>query len=106
MLGSDMFSRYSGNLKLLKRKTYFKQHKGVSEIDIAGDNKTEYNRKKLSQKEILKIREEMSVEEKKEHDRKILILLLSVIVTIILISVIIYLIGFIPDNALDFPSEK
>ena len=106
MLGSDMFSRFMGNRKLLNKKQYFQQHQGVNDIDIQKNRETLQTYKKASRKEILKIREEMTIEEKKELDRKVLLLLLSIILTVILISLIIYFIKYIPEDFLDFPSDK
>jgi uncharacterized membrane protein YvbJ len=106
MLGSDMFSRFMGNRKLLNKKQYFQQHQGVNDIDIQKNRETLLTYKKASRKEILKIREEMTIEEKKELDRKVLLLLLSIILTVILISLIIYFIKYIPEDFLDFPSDK
>ena len=106
MLGSDMFSRFMGNRKLLNKKQYFQQHQGVSEIDIPKNKKKLTPHKKASRKEIMRIKEEMTVEEKKELDRKVLILLLSIILTVILISLIVYFIKYIPEDFLDFPSDK
>jgi uncharacterized membrane protein YvbJ len=106
MLGSDMFSRFMGNRKLLNKKQYFQQHQGVNDIDIQKNRETLKTYKKASRKEILKIREEMTIEEKKELDRKVLLLLLSIILTVILISLIIYFVKYIPEDFLDFPSDK
>jgi len=101
-----MFSRFMGNRKLLKKKNYFKQDNGVSEIDISKKEEKEHTYKKASRKEIMKIREEMTVEEKKELDRKVLVLILAIILTVILISIIIYFLKYIPEDFLDFPSDK
>ncbi len=101
-----MFSRFMNNRRLLNKKQYFREPQEVDNTPSSTKREKPYSENKISPKELNKIKEEMSVEEKKELDRKVLILLLSVILTVILISLLIYFLKFLPEDFLDFPSDK
>ncbi len=62
---------------------------------ISKIEKKKHPYKNASRKEILKIREDMTGEEQKELDRKVLVLFITIILAVILVSVIIYFIQYI-----------
>lgn len=79
---ADMISRIKQNRELLQKKRYFKQHPGVGDLDFSKHQVHKLNEKKATKKQLQKIRDEAEEEQRNILGKRILILLVSVIITI------------------------
>ena len=88
---SQMENSRKNNAALLKKKRYFNFHQEVIQKFFTKGNKSKRPRKKLTAKQIQKMRRQLEFDQEREESRKIFVLGVSFVITIVILSLIVFI---------------
>jgi hypothetical protein len=87
---ADMIARLKNNRSMLKNKRFFKNHKTAGDIDFSKHKEQKLYYGKASKQQLQQIREVLNDDQRKVVGKKIMILLVSIILTGIIVSYVYY----------------
>ena len=87
---SQADSRKRNNDALLKKKRYFDFHQDIIQKYFLKGSKKKNVRKQLTAKQVQHIRRDLEFERSKESGRKIFVLFISIIVTLVILFLIVF----------------
>lgn len=83
--------RRKSNDALLKKRRYFEFHQNVIQKFFLNSTKNRRTHKKLTARQIQRIRQDLLLEKREDTGRKLFVLVVSIIITLVILFLIVFI---------------